>query len=190
MIHPAYSIMKAVTQPEFFDDVTRHYAKVFNDLPQDVLSELAAFVQWAKERPLRRSLLKEGSLPLWWHEALFQEFFQLHKSQELTLRVLRVLSAQKRLEILPDILAVLIESKRPDCVMYWHTSKMLSDTELAKLETTLSHHFGKPVTVHQKEKPELLLGGVLLWCDLMIDLSLNTMLSNLHTEIDHVFTCS
>jgi len=190
MIHCVYSVMNAFSQPEFFDDVTRHYAKVLQELPDAVLTELAAFVVWMKEKPLHQSLLKEKSLALWWHQALFQEFLAEHPSQDLTLRTLQMLSDNKRLDILADILNFLSESRRPDFAVYWHAAKLFSDTELAHLTKTLHQAFGMPITIYQKEKPELLLGGVLLWGDTMIDLSLSAMLSNLYTEIDHVFTCS
>ncbi len=181
--------MDASCQPEFFDDVTRHYAKVMQDLPKSVLAELGAFSLWAKAHPFRNALLREESLPIQWHEALFKEFKQAQPCQEATLRTLRVLSAQKRLENLPKILDILSECQS-DCWMYWHAAKKFSDSELSQFEKTLEDALGMPIKLIQKEKPELLLGGVLLWRDVMIDLSLSKMISNLHTEIDDAFTCS
>lgn len=190
MIHCVYSVMKAATAPEFFDDVTRHYGKIFQELPDTVQGELNIFVAWVQEHPLRASILKETFLPLSWHEVLFQEFFQDHSCEPLTLQTLRVLSGQKRLAILPAILGALRESQCSQCTVYWHTAKLFSDKELLSLSKKLGKVLGKTVTIRQREKPELLLGGIFLWHDTMIDLSLSTMLSNLHTEIDHVFTCS
>jgi F0F1-type ATP synthase delta subunit len=181
--------MNASCQPEFFDDVTRHYAKVMQDLPDTVLAELASFSLWAQAHPLRNALLKEESLPVQWHEAFFQEFNHDQPCQKITLRTLRVLSAQKRLENLPKILDLLSESKS-DCRVYWHVAKKFSKSELSQFEKILQDALAMPVKVVQKEKPDLLLGGVLLWRDVMIDLSLNKMISNLHTEIDDALICS
>jgi F0F1-type ATP synthase delta subunit len=134
--------------------------------------------------------LGENSLPLWWHESVFKKFQKIHTCQDLTLRTLRVLAAHKRLNILQDILKVLNENQRSSTTVYWHTAKQFSQSDVSALEKTLSDAFGKPIVVVQKEQPDLLMGGVLLWNDSMIDLSLSSLFSNLYTEIDHVFTCS
>jgi F0F1-type ATP synthase delta subunit len=182
--------MSNATQPQFFDDVARHYAGIFKDLPDIVLKELALFVQWINSNDLRRSLVKENNLPLVWYEALFQEFRDKHPCHEGTLRTLAVMSEHKRLGNLDDVLGALNESTRTDRAVYLHTAQRFSDTEVADFAEILGRSFGMPVTVHQTEKNDLLLGGVLLWNDSMIDLSLNRMLSKLHTEIDHVLNCS
>jgi F0F1-type ATP synthase delta subunit len=182
--------MSNANQPQFFDDVARHYAKIFKDLPQVVLEELTCFDQWIKGSALFCSLVRESSSPFFWHEALFHEFAETHPCQEMTLRILALMSAHKRLGALGNVLSALNEFTRPDRVVYLHTAQRLSDAALTDFAQVLSHSFDMPVTVHQKENTELLLGGVLLWNDSMIDLSLKRMLSNLHTEIDHVVKCS
>ena len=190
MLERVYYSMNVATAPQFFDDVTRHYAQVFSALPQEVLTDLRLFVQWIEDHPVLQSLLCENSLPLWWHETVFDAFHQVHPCQELTLRTLRVLSTQKRLDILSNILRVLLEMESPHTTVYWHTAKLFSPSDVAILEKTLSDAFGTSIVVCQKEKSDLLLGGVLLWDDSMIDLSLSNILSNLYNEIDHVLTCS
>ncbi len=182
--------MKVAAVPVFFDDITRHYAKIFAELPAKTMTDLGAFVLWIQHHPVLQSLLGENSLPLWWHESVFKEFQKIHTCQDLTLRTLRVLAAHKRLNILQDILKVLNENQRSSTTVYWHTAKQFSQSDVSALEKTLSDAFGKPIVVVQKEQPDLLMGGVLLWNDSMIDLSLSSLFSNLYTEIDHVFTCS
>jgi F0F1-type ATP synthase delta subunit len=182
--------MKVAVAPVFFDDITRHYAKIFAELPVQTMTELGAFVRWIHEHPVLESLLGENALPLWWHESVFKEFQQNHTCQDLTLRTLRVLGAHKRLNILQDILKVLDGNQCSSTTVYWHTAKLFSKIDVSALEKTLSDAFGKAIVVVQKEQPDLLMGGVLLWNDSMIDLSLSSLFSNLYTEIDHVFTCS
>ena len=182
--------MKVASVPEFFDDVTRHYAKIFAELPKKTLDQLDAFVRWIGQQPVLQSLLCENALPLWWHESVFQAFERDDACDDLTLQTLRVLGTHKRLDILPNILKVLHHNQSPRTVVYWHTAKLFSDVDKKTLENTLSDAFGKPVVVYQKEQADLLMGGVLLWDDSMIDLSLSSLFSNLYTEIDHVFTCS
>ena len=182
--------MKVASVPEFFDDVTRHYAKIFAELPKKTLDQLEAFVCWIDQHRVLQSLLRENALPLSWHESVFDAFQRGDVCDDLTLQTLRVLGAHKRLDILPNILKVLHHNQSPHTVVYWHTANMFSDLDKDALEKTLSDAFGKPVVVCQKEQTNLLMGGVLLWDDSMIDLSLSSLFSNLYTEIDHVFTCS
>jgi F0F1-type ATP synthase delta subunit len=182
--------MKVAAVPVFFDDITRHYAKIFAELPVETMTELGAFVRWIHEHPVLESLLGENALPLWWHESVFKEFQKNHTCQDLTLRTLRVLGDHKRLHILQDILTVLNETQCSSTTVYWHTAQLFSQSDVSAFEKILSDAFGKPIVVVQKEQPDLLMGGVLLWNDSMIDLSLSSLFSNLYTEIDHVFTCS
>ncbi|MBM3631373.1 MAG: F0F1 ATP synthase subunit delta [Alphaproteobacteria bacterium] len=182
--------MNVAAVPVFFDDVTRHYAKIFAELPVKTRTELEAFVCWIREHPVLKSLLGENALPLWWHESIFKEFQKSHTCQDLTLRTLRVLGDHKRLHVLQDILTVLNEAQCASTTVYWHTAQLFSQSDVLAFEKILSDAFGKPIVVVQKEQPDLLMGGVLLWNDSMIDLSLSSLFSNLYTEIDHVFTCS
>lgn len=182
--------MDSASVPVFFNDVARHYAEVFSELPEKTISDLGAFVDWIDQHPVLQSLLHENALPLWWHETVFEEFQKVHTCQDLTLRALRVLSAHKRLDVLPNILKILADNKSPKMTVYWHTAKLFSVSDMASFEKTLSDAFKKPIVVCQKEQPDLLMGGILLWDDSMIDLSLSTIFYNLYTEIDHVFTCS
>ena len=137
--------MEVAAAPVFFDDITRHYAKIFSELPAKTMTELGAFVRWTHQHPVLKSLLGENSLPLWWHESIFKEFQQTHTCQDLTLRTLRVLGAHKRLDILQDILKVLNENQRSSTTVYWHTAKLFSQSDVSALEKTLSDAFGKAI---------------------------------------------
>ncbi len=168
-----------------------HYAHLLRDVSTETCQDLERFQQWAGAHPLKQSLLQQSRLPVWWHESLFQEFTQAHpNTTPSALSILRLLSQHKRLGLLSDILESLRRDRLETMEVYWHTARWLNPSEVSDFERLLEQKFGKPVVLHQKKRSDLVLGGILLWDDRMLDLSLFPVFSSLYHEAIHALTSS
>lgn len=176
-------------KPHFFSHVCKRYGAVLYDLPKEVIQDLARFVEWAHASGCW-SLLKEPSLSPRIHTHFFSLFFQHADDNALTFKVLSVLSTNKRLGFLPEFLSYLTYLKDPHKSVYLHTSKQLPKKSIAYLTKRLKEAWNIPVEIHQFEDTQLLLGGVFLWDNFMIDASLKTLLTHLRSKKDHVLSPS
>ena len=181
--------MGSPCQPLFFSHVCKRYGAVLYDLPENVIQELARFVEWAGTSGCW-SLLKEPSLSPRIHAHFFSLFFQHAPCDSLTLKVLSVLSVNKRLGALPEFLRYLTALKDPHKAVYLRTSKQLPKKSITHLTRRLKEEWNVPVEIHQLEDSQLLLGGVFLWDNFMIDASLKTMLTHLRSKKDYVLSPS
>jgi F0F1-type ATP synthase delta subunit len=176
--------MSFACQPEFFNEVCHRYASVLYELPvyPTISKDLHAFLSWAKERPVRWSLLKEPELSAHWHARLLDSFYQTLSCHPMAKNVLTLLSHHRRMVWLPEILALVKSMRNPRKVAYLTISKKLSASTLNQLTQQLSALWEVPVTVHQQEEPALLLGGILLWDHYKMDASLSALLNQFQKE--------
>lgn len=175
--------------PPFFSHVCKRYGAVLYDLSKEVIEELACFVEWADASGCW-SLLKEPSLSPRIHTHFFSLFFQHAAYNAVTFKVLSVLSTNKRLGFLPEFLSYVTYLKDPHKAVYLHTSKQLPKKSISHLTKRLKEEWNIPVEIHQFEDSQLLLGGVFLWDNFMIDASLKTMLTHLRSKKDYVLSPS
>lgn len=177
--------------PTFINHVCKHYADLIRGLATNNLHDLDVFAQWSVSHPLKQSLLAQSRLPVWWHEALFQEFKESYPATtDEALAFLRLLSEHKRLGMLSDILACVQQQQSEALEVYWQTAQWLTPQELSEFQNILTQRFQRPVRLHQSLRPDLILGGILLWEDRMLDLSLFPVFSSLYHEAIHAITTS
>ena len=65
-----------------------------------------------------------------------------------------------------------------------HTALPLSSPQTAKLQTTLSHIFSRPIKVKNHLNPQLIAGLRIKVGDKLIDLSLSTKLEHLYEQLN------
>lgn len=175
----------------FCNYVSEHYARLFQDAAPQAYDDLERFQQWAKAHPLKESLLHQARLPVWWHASLFQEFAQAYPhTTPAALSILQLLSQHKRLGLLSDILECCRRHRLDRMEVFWHTAQWLTPSQVSQFETLLAGPLGKPVVLRQKLRSDLVLGGILLWEDRMLDLSLFPVFSSLYHEAIHALTSS
>jgi ATP synthase F1 delta subunit len=176
--------------PRFFSEICHRYARVLLDLPDSVLKELDSFVQWVKRSPTLWSFITEPELSDQWKQNIFNLFYQKTSCSSSAMNTLKVLGHHARLNLLPNILQLTYQLKKGEKDVYLTLPERLDPASLAQFSKKLSSLWGASVTLHHVDDPSLLLGGILLWDDSMIDTSLRSTLSTLKKEVLHAVSCS
>lgn len=182
--------MSSSCVPRFFSEICHRYAQVFLDLPQKALGELEKFVQWGCSSSTLWSFITEPELSDHWKDQIYKAFSNQVSCSQVTMRALAVLGGHARLNLLPDILHLTRHLQKGEQSAYLTLPRRLDSKKLAQFSQQLSSLWGVPVNLHHAEDPSLLLGGVLLWNNSMIDTSLRSTLSTLKKEVLHAVSCS
>ena len=188
--------MKHLARPYFFSTACRRYGNVLLDLPDSmlnlILNELSAVTLWFQDRPSAWRLLCAVP-PL---SSGIQEIITSCKdavgpwSME-TENLLALLLKEHRMSMLSQLLAYVQEQKRSKETVYVTSATPLSDASVAELVTFFKTRHNSAVHIEQAHDPDLILGGIILWNNTLIDLSLKTKLLKTQQRIcDEIFKTS
>jgi F-type H+-transporting ATPase subunit delta len=172
--------------------VATQYARALFDLANDegkadrVLNDLQVVNLSIASEPKFQILLRSPLVSTPQRKEMMKDIAGAKKAEELTLRLLDMLSDRRRLEILPYIeesYREILREKRGIVVGTLISAEKLDETQRVHLENKLRHKLGGHMELHTEVDPSLIGGFVLRVGDQVIDGSLKGRLQAIERSL-------
>ncbi|BDB96126.1 ATP synthase F1 subunit delta [Candidatus Hydrogenosomobacter endosymbioticus] len=164
-----------------FDSVCSRYAKVLFSLPKDVRDsvrrEIGEFVLWAKTTDELWNLVSSEYLSHRYKYEFFEEFKKQFECSKETENFFELLVNNERVSSLQSILILFdfMKNQQNGVVKAYMISALPIPKKYEKfLAHQISRKIGREVELKIEVDCTLILGGILLWDNFMIDASLAT----------------
>lgn len=182
--------MKHLARPKFFSATCRRYGNVLLGLPKEtldtMLQELNRVQKWFAQHPSAWSLFcAVPPLAQVSHEVLTYCENNAGPWSRETRNMLFLLQKNHRVSLFSELLSYVQEKCARIENVYITTAAPLSKSVLSKIVDFFLTRYGVTVCVHQATNETLILGGVVIWNSLLIDLSLITPLKLTEKRISH-----
>ena len=171
--------MKLPKDMKYFDQVSYRYASILFLLPikiREILQkELVLFLQWIDPSSEQWKLLTAVFLPDRYQKIFLDSFCKAYKCSTPTMNFLEILMRNDRLTWLSDILMLckeLEEKAENKQRAYFLSATFAEEKNIKTLKKALSEKLGKQIILYCQTEENLLLGGIILWEDFMVDASL------------------
>jgi F0F1-type ATP synthase delta subunit len=173
-------------EPFFYNEVCHRYVAVLMEIPEKtrnkMLKDFSFFQKWTIEHPARWRLLKTAPSHL--QSSIFSDFCAQNGFISETQNFFQLLChyghvplSLLMIQYFKDRIINLSSQK-----IYFFSSCDLSISQKEELEQFLEKIFSRKVNLSYRVDPSLLLGGVLIWNQIMIDASLSALFHHLKQE--------
>ncbi|PPE03235.1 F0F1 ATP synthase subunit delta [Holospora curviuscula] len=182
--------MKYLAKPRFFSTVCRLYGEVLLGIPIPLLNilikELTLVDIWFRKRPILWRLLSASpSLANMGHSILSRCKDNTGPWNSVTEKLLRLLYKEHRIFFLQDLLTYLQDRQQGLENVYITTAISLPDHILSAFVELFRNRYNVQVRIHQVQNPNLILGGVVIWRNTLIDFSLELHLRSIEQKMLH-----